>query len=111
MKIESELNIYRNKRKVSIIFYYSATNNNNSKAFSFKLGDLIIITNDALPAGIKNPDDWLCGITERTGERGAFPIENVYVLPTVTRPSDDYLVCIEKSKKCLQGPYVSFEKV
>lgn len=36
--------------------------------------------------------NWCVGRCERTGEKGDFPAENVYVLPAVTKPPSDILV-------------------
>lgn len=35
---------------------------------------------------------WCVGYCERTGERGDFPAETVYVLPTLSKPPVDILV-------------------
>ncbi len=35
---------------------------------------------------------WAGGTVERSGERGDFPAETVYILPCVNRPPDDILV-------------------
>lgn len=36
--------------------------------------------------------NWCVGRCERTGEKGDFPAETVYVLPAVTKPPVDILV-------------------
>lgn len=41
--------------------------------------------------------NWCVGRCERTGEKGDFPAETVYVLPAVTKPPSDILV---SSHKC-----------
>lgn len=38
--------------------------------------------------------NWCIGRCERTGEKGDFPAETVYVLPAVTKPPGDILVSI-----------------
>jgi hypothetical protein len=40
--------------------------------------------------------DWGEGLCERTNMKGCFPVESVYVLPTMKRPPSDILV----SKLC-----------
>lgn len=37
---------------------------------------------------------WCVGYCERTGEKGDFPAETVYVLPTLSKPPVDILVII-----------------
>ena len=36
---------------------------------------------------------WANGINERTKQRGDFPTDSVYVMPTVTMPLRDIVVC------------------
>ena len=61
-----------------------------SAFLSFKKGDLIRLDNedgqDVMSSG------WCSGICERTGEKGDFPAECVYVLPAITRPPPEVLV-------------------
>jgi myosin-7 len=37
---------------------------------------------------------WCNGTLERTGEKGDFPAEAVYVLPSLNKPPDDILVIV-----------------
>ena len=38
---------------------------------------------------------WCFGCCERTGQKGDFPAECVYILPTITKPLPEVLVCEE----------------
>ena len=62
-------------------------------SFHFRQGDVII-----LPEEENNdeatPDEWATGICERSGSKGRFPMDCVYVLPCLDRPPDAFLVCI-----------------
>lgn len=61
-----------------------------STFLSFSKGDLILLDQDlgdqVLDSG------WAHGVNERTNKRGDFPVDSVYVLPTMTRPQDDTVV-------------------
>lgn len=41
---------------------------------------------------------WCVGHCERTGEKGDFPAETVYVLPALTKPQNDILVSLLYNK-------------
>uniref|UniRef100_A0A1B0D0B9 Myosin class i heavy chain n=1 Tax=Phlebotomus papatasi TaxID=29031 RepID=A0A1B0D0B9_PHLPP len=57
---------------------------------SFLKGDLIILEEDSTGETVLN-NGWCIGRCERTQERGDFPAETVYVLPTLTKPPNDIL--------------------
>lgn len=57
---------------------------------SFLKGDLIILEEDSTGETVLN-NGWCIGRCERTQERGDFPAETVYVLPTLTKPPQDIL--------------------
>ena len=65
-----------------------------SAFLSFKKGDLIRLDHedgqDVMSSG------WCSGICERTGEKGDFPAECVYVLPAITRPPPEVLVSAQQ---------------
>lgn len=54
---------------------------------------------------------WCVGYCERTGERGDFPAETVYVLPTLSKPPVDILVsvCLVKKKKLITFSKIKYE--
>lgn len=64
-----------------------------SSFLSFRKGDLIILEDDSSGETVIN-SGWCVGRCERTGEKGDFPAETVYVLPTLTKPPSDILVLI-----------------
>lgn len=42
---------------------------------------------------------WCFGCCERTGQKGDFPAECVYILPTITKPLPEVLVCEEGGRE------------
>ncbi|XP_073822643.1 unconventional myosin-VIIa ck [Musca autumnalis] len=61
-----------------------------SSFLSFFKGDLIILEDESCGENVLN-NGWCIGRCERTQERGDFPAETVYVLPTLTKPPQDIL--------------------
>ena len=61
---------------------------------TFQKGDLISLEDDVVDDNQYNTG-WCIGICERTGEKGDFPAETVYVLPTLSKPPNDILVSFE----------------
>lgn len=53
-------------------------------------GDLILLDQDTGEQVLNS--GWAHGINERTNQRGDFPADCVYVLPSVTRPQQEILV-------------------
>ncbi len=65
---------------------------------SFRRGDLIQLENEE---GVDiSHSGWCYGVCERTGLRGDFPSECVYVLPTLVKPASEILVGILYSYYC-----------
>lgn len=58
---------------------------------SFAKGDLIILDHDTGEQVMNS--GWANGINERTKQRGDFPTDCVYVMPTVTMPPREIVVC------------------
>jgi len=56
----------------------------------FKRGDLIELCEDS--EDMIQSSGWCYGLCVRSGKRGDFPAECVYILPTLTRPSSNILV-------------------
>ena len=78
----------------------AASSSGEGSAFlSFKKGDLIKLDiedgQDVMQSG------WCTGICERSGEKGDFPAECVYVLPAIARPAPEVLV--SESLNCVSG--------
>nr|CAD7413761.1 unnamed protein product [Timema poppensis] len=61
-----------------------------SSFLTFQKGDLIVLEDDSTGETVMN-SGWCVGRCERTGERGDFPAETVYVLPACSKPPTDIL--------------------
>lgn len=57
---------------------------------SFNQGDLIYLESDSTGETAMETG-WCVGRCEKTGEKGDFPAECVYVLPCITKPADEIL--------------------
>lgn len=75
----------RSKYAIALQDYKGA--NDNTTFLTFQKGDLITLEDDGC-----DDSGWCVGICERTGEKGDFPAETVYVLPTLSKPPNDILV-------------------
>lgn len=64
-----------------------------SSFLNFQKGDLIVLEDESTGETVLN-SGWYVGACERTGEKGDFPAETVYVLPSLTKPPNDILVRI-----------------
>lgn len=62
----------------------------DSNFLSFAKGDLIIL--DEHDGEHVMNSGWAHGVNDRTKQRGDFPADCVYVLPTITRPQYDIVV-------------------
>lgn len=54
-------------------------------------GDLVILQQDSAEAYATG---WCYGENDRTGKKGDFPAESVYLLPTMSKPPADILVSL-----------------
>lgn len=54
---------------------------------------------------------WANGINERTKQRGDFPTDCVYVMPTVTLPPREIVVCGQHWESPLDPPLLLFSHV
>lgn len=70
---------------------------------SFAKGDLIILDHDTGEQVMNS--GWAGGINERTKQRGDFPTDCVYVMPTVTLPPREIVVCDLPWQSPLDPPY------
>lgn len=75
-----------------------------STFLGFLKGDLILLDQDTGEQVLNS--GWAHGVNERTNQRGDFPANFVYVLPTMTRPQEDIVVRVSKTKKL--GLYLLF---
>lgn len=64
-----------------------------SSFLSFQKGDLIVLEDESTGETVMN-SGWCVGRCERTGQKGDFPAEAVYVLPALSQPPPDILVKI-----------------
>ncbi|XP_016887435.1 myosin VIIAa isoform X2 [Cynoglossus semilaevis] len=63
-----------------------------STFLSFMKGDLILLDQDTGEQVLNS--GWAHGVNERTGQRGDFPADCVYVLPTMTRPQQEIVALV-----------------
>lgn len=78
--------LLRSKFVIALQDYQAPTESSNF--LSFLKGDLIILEEDSTGESVIN-SRWCIGRCERTQERGDFPAETVYVLPTLSKPPND----------------------
>ncbi|XP_037126025.1 unconventional myosin-VIIa-like isoform X1 [Syngnathus acus] len=64
-----------------------------STFLSFSKGDLIILDEHDGGERVMN-SGWAHGVNDRTKQRGDFPADRVYILPTVTRPQYDIVALV-----------------
>lgn len=60
----------------------------------FKKGDLLILTKKQGPSASEN---WIPGQNDRTGKTGLVPVACLYIIPSLTKPSVQLLVCHTQS--------------
>uniref|UniRef100_A0A668VF82 Myosin VIIAa n=1 Tax=Oreochromis aureus TaxID=47969 RepID=A0A668VF82_OREAU len=63
-----------------------------STFLSFRKGDLILLDQETGEQVLNS--GWAHGINERTNQKGDFPADCVYVLPTMTRPQQDIVALV-----------------
>ncbi|XP_049929307.1 myosin VIIAa isoform X1 [Epinephelus moara] len=63
-----------------------------STFLSFMKGDLILLDQDTGEQVLNS--GWAHGVNERTSQRGDFPADCVYVLPTMTRPQQEIVALV-----------------
>ncbi|TMS07517.1 Unconventional myosin-VIIa [Larimichthys crocea] len=64
----------------------------DSTFLSFLKGDLILLDQDTGEQVLNS--GWAHGVNERTSQRGDFPADCVYVLPTMTRPQQEVVALV-----------------
>lgn len=69
---------------------FSSSAGEESTFLSFRKGDLILLDQETGEQVLNS--GWAHGINERTNQKGDFPADCVYVLPTMTRPQQDIVV-------------------
>ena len=78
------------KCKDTLTSLYYIIPGEGSSFLTFKKADLIILEQENGEAVMNS--GWCYGECARTGRRGDFPAECVYVLPTITKPPPEILV-------------------
>lgn len=76
-----------------VSFFFVIFSGEGTTFLNFQKGDLIILEDESTGESVMT-SGWCVGYCERTGEKGDFPAETVYVLPTLSKPPVDILVII-----------------
>uniref|UniRef100_A0A8C9R4M5 Myosin VIIAa n=1 Tax=Scleropages formosus TaxID=113540 RepID=A0A8C9R4M5_SCLFO len=84
------------KRSKYVVALQDNPTGDDSTFLSFLKGDLIILDQDTGEQVMNS--GWAHGINDRTKQKGDFPADCVYVLPTVTRPQHDIVESIRLSQ-------------
>ncbi|XP_061734498.1 unconventional myosin-VIIa-like isoform X7 [Nerophis ophidion] len=83
----------RNRSKFVVALQDSPNENGEPSTFlSFQKGDLILLDQDTGEQVLNS--GWAHGVNERTNQRGDFPADSVYVLPTMTRPQQEIVALV-----------------
>lgn len=75
-------------------FCFFLTAGEESTFLSFLKGDLILLDQDTGEQVLNS--GWAHGVNERTNQKGDFPADCVYVLPTMTRPQQEIVVRVKQ---------------
>uniref|UniRef100_A0AAY5L2T6 Myosin VIIAa n=1 Tax=Esox lucius TaxID=8010 RepID=A0AAY5L2T6_ESOLU len=88
----------RNRSKYVVALQDNTNPGGEESTFlSFQKGDLILL--DLETGQQVMTSGWAHGINERTNQKGDFPVDAVYVLPTVTRPQVEIVVRLSASRE------------
>ncbi|XP_026226518.1 myosin VIIAa isoform X2 [Anabas testudineus] len=83
----------RNRSKFVVALQDNPNPTGDESTFlSFLKGDLIVLDQDTGEQVLNS--GWAHGINERTNQRGDFPADCVYVLPTMTRPQQEIVALV-----------------
>ncbi|XP_019717154.1 unconventional myosin-VIIa-like [Hippocampus comes] len=83
----------RNRSKFVVALQDSPNQSSEPSTFlSFQKGDLILLDQDTGEQVLNS--GWAHGVNERTNQRGDFPADSVYVLPTMTRPQQEIVALV-----------------
>ncbi|XP_027901372.1 myosin VIIAa isoform X1 [Xiphophorus couchianus] len=82
----------RQRSKFVVALQDSSNAGEESTFLSFLKGDLIILDQDTGEQVLNS--GWAHGINERTNQRGDFPADSVYVLPSMTRPQPEVVALV-----------------
>uniref|UniRef100_A0A673Z6C1 Myosin VIIAa n=1 Tax=Salmo trutta TaxID=8032 RepID=A0A673Z6C1_SALTR len=83
----------RNRSKYVVALQDNTNSGGEESTFlSFQKGDLILLDQETGQQVMTS--GWAHGVNERTNQKGDFPADAVYVLPTVTRPQADVVALV-----------------
>ncbi|XP_077578551.1 unconventional myosin-VIIa-like isoform X1 [Stigmatopora nigra] len=83
----------RNRSKFVVALQDSPNQNGEPSTFlSFRKGDLILLDQDTGEQVLNS--GWAHGVNERTDQRGDFPADSVYVLPSMTQPQKEIVALV-----------------
>ncbi|KAL3991382.1 ubiquilin-like protein [Sarotherodon galilaeus] len=80
------------KRSKFVVALQDNPNPKESTFLSFRKGDLILLDQETGEQVLNS--GWAHGVSERTNQKGDFPADCVYVLPTMTRPQQDIVALV-----------------
>uniref|UniRef100_A0A673Z596 Myosin VIIAa n=1 Tax=Salmo trutta TaxID=8032 RepID=A0A673Z596_SALTR len=90
----------RNRSKYVVALQDNTNSGGEESTFlSFQKGDLILLDQETGQQVMTS--GWAHGVNERTNQKGDFPADAVYVLPTVTRPQADVVETVRSSQLVL----------
>ncbi|XP_059711231.1 unconventional myosin-VIIb [Haemorhous mexicanus] len=76
------------KRSQFAVAMHEKKSQEDSGILSFKKGDLLIFTEDKR---LDADSGWICAQNERTGKTGNVFLEDIYIIPSLTKPSSQVL--------------------
>uniref|UniRef100_A0A3P9DFL6 Myosin VIIAa n=1 Tax=Maylandia zebra TaxID=106582 RepID=A0A3P9DFL6_9CICH len=80
------------KRSKFVVALQDNPTGEESTFLSFRKGDLILLDQETGEQVLNS--GWAHGVNERTNQKGDFPVDCVYVLPTMTRPQQDIVALV-----------------
>lgn len=75
---------------VTFLSLYMVGSTDDTTLLPFKKGDLLILTKKQGPSTSEN---WIPGQNDRTGKTGLVPMACLYIIPSITKPSAQLMVC------------------
>ncbi|XP_064313327.1 unconventional myosin-VIIb [Phalacrocorax carbo] len=95
------------KRSRFAVAMHETKSQENPAILSFKKGDLLIFTEDK---SLDANSGWICAQNERTGKTGNVFLDEIYIIPTLTKPSSQVLSLLimspDQRRTASQNSYV-----
>ncbi|XP_071454099.1 myosin-VIIa-like [Hetaerina americana] len=91
----------KSRSKFAVAIKEGKESSPSTKMLNYQRGDLLILEDDFIGRG-RNGTDWFKGHSDRTGARGYFHSETVYILPTLIQPPAN-IVSLFKEEGILVG--------